>query len=128
MILLLDTHILLWAAYEPEKLGAEARSLCEAPGNTLVFSAASIWEVAIKAARRREDFTVDPRVLRRGLVESGYVELPVRADHAAEVADLPAIHRDPFDRVLVAQARIEGVTLLTSDATVGRYGPPVRMA
>lgn len=127
MILLLDTHLLLWTAYEPSRLSDETRGLLEDEHNTLVFSAASIWEITIKASRGREDFTVDARVLRRALVESGYTELAITGIHSAAVADLPRIHRDPFDRILVAQARIEGITLLTSDAAVARYGAPVQM-
>ncbi|MDX2193037.1 MAG: type II toxin-antitoxin system VapC family toxin [Gemmatimonadales bacterium] len=92
----------------------------------LVFSAASIREVAIKSSLGRDDFQVDAGVLRRGLLDNGYLELPVTSQHAVAVALLPAVHRDPFDRMLVAQARVEGVTLLTSDAELARYGSPVR--
>lgn len=127
MILLLDTHLVLWAAYEPGRLSAPARSALEDPVNDLVFSAASIWEVSIKAGLGRADFSADPAVLRRGLVETGYAELPVTAAHAAAVADLPPLHRDPFDRMLVAQARAEGFTLLTSDPLVAAYGSPTRL-
>jgi PIN domain nuclease of toxin-antitoxin system len=124
MLLLLDTHLLLWAAYEPEKLPAASRALIEDGRNTLLFSAASIWEVAIKAGLGREDFTVDAGVLRRGLIENGYQELALTSDHAAAVADLPPLHKDPFDRVLMAQARREGITLVTADARVAEYGHP----
>lgn len=126
MILLLDTHLLLWAAYAPERLSVDARSVLEDGDNSLMFSAASIWEVAIKAALGREDFTVDARVLRRALVGNGYAELPVTGAHAAAVADLPSLHRDPFDRLLVAQARTEGIVLVTADESVAAYGPPAR--
>lgn len=126
MILLLDTHILLWAAYEPHRLPRAAREDLVDPANTLVFSAASIWEVAIKASLGRADCTVDARVLRRGLIENGYEELPVSGSHASAVADLPSLHRSPFDRLLIAQARIEGFTLLTADAALAVYGTPVR--
>lgn len=127
MILLLDTHLLLWAAYEPTHLGKEARSIIEDRGNSLVFSAASIWEVAIKSGLGRDDFVADARVLRRAMLEAGYQELPISGAHTAAVADLPPLHKDPFDRLLVAQARLEGITMLTSDATVAGYGPPVRV-
>lgn len=127
MILLLDTHLLLWAAYAPERLPDAARTAIEDEHNALLFSAASIWEVAIKASLGRDDFTADARVLRRGLVESGYVELPISGAHAAAVSDLPDVHRDPFDRILVAQSRVEGVTLLTNDTQVAAYGPPARL-
>lgn len=126
MKLLLDTHVLLWAAIAPARLGGEARDLLEDPGNDLVFSAASLWEIAIKQGLGRDDFQVDARLLRRGLVDNGYTELPVTGSHALAVADLPAIHRDPFDRLLVAQATLEGMALLTADPVVARYPGPVR--
>jgi PIN domain nuclease of toxin-antitoxin system len=124
--LLLDTHLLLWAASNADRLPAEARALIEAPRNELLFSAASIWEVVIKRSLGREDFRVDPPLLRRRLLENGYSELPVTSEHAVAVHGLPPIHRDPFDRILVAQARTEGVTLLTSDHVVAEYAGPVR--
>jgi PIN domain nuclease of toxin-antitoxin system len=127
MLYLLDTHLLLWAAYEPDRLSLQARQLLDDSDNTLLFSAASIWEVAIKATLGREDFTADANVLRRGLVENGYRELPIASTHAAAVSGLPPLHRDPFDRILVAQARVEGVTLLTSDHAVAAYGDPVQL-
>ena len=126
MKFLLDTHLLLWAAGEPERLPAEARKLLEAPEHELVFSAASLWEVAIKSGLGREDFKVDASVLRRGLVENGYLELPIAGDHVVAVTSLPMLHRDPFDRLLVAQAQVEGITLLTSDPVVAGYPGPVR--
>jgi PIN domain nuclease of toxin-antitoxin system len=123
---LLDTHVLLWAAGEPERLPEQARQLLEAPENELVFSVASLWEVAIKSALGREDFRVDAAVLRRGLIENGYLELPVAGEHAVAVAALPPLHRDPFDRLLVAQAQIEGIVLLTVDPLVAAYPGPIR--
>lgn len=99
----------------------------EQPEAELVVSAASLWEVAIKSGLGREDFRVDPRLLRRGLLENGYDELPVNGAHATAVDLLPPIHRDPFDRILVAQAQIEGITLLTTDEIVARYPGPIRM-
>ncbi|MFT8690964.1 type II toxin-antitoxin system VapC family toxin, partial [Acetobacter orientalis] len=104
MRLLLDTHLLLWAAGEPDKLSARARTLMEDPGNDLVFSAASLWEITIKTGLGRADFQVDPHLLRRGLIENGYEELPITSQHALAVRHLPDVHRDPFDRILVAQA------------------------
>ncbi|MBN9106606.1 MAG: type II toxin-antitoxin system VapC family toxin [Propionibacteriaceae bacterium] len=127
MLLLLDTHLLLWAAQSPTRLGAGALALITNPANDLLFSAASIWEVAIKTTLGRPDFEFDPNVLRRALVENGYRELPVDSRHAAEVAALPAVHRDPFDRMLVAQARVEGCRLLTVDGKVAAYGSPVEL-
>lgn len=126
MRLLLDTHVLLWAAYRPERLSATATALLTDPSNELLFSAASIWEVAITAGLGRADFTADPHVLRRELVDNGYRELPISALHASGVSGLPDIHRDPFDRLIVAQARAEGITLLTADSRVLAYGAPAR--
>lgn len=127
MILLLDTHVVLWAAYAPDQLTPDLRTELADERNSLLFSAASIWEVAIKAATGRSGFTADARVLRRALIENGYAELPITGAHAAAVADLPPRHRDPFDRLLVAQSRVEGVQLLTVDQQVAGYGPPVRL-
>ena len=126
MNLLLDTHVLLWAAGAARQLPDEVRVLLEDRGNKLFFSAASIWEIAIKNGLGREGFSVDPRLLRRGLLENGYVELPVTSSHALAVDLLPPIHKDPFDRILVAQARVEGITLLTADEVVARYPGPIR--
>jgi len=126
MKLLLDTHLLLWAAGEPDRLSAEARSLIDNPENVLLFSAASLWEVAIKRGLGRHDFKVDARLLRRGLLDNGYSELPIVSDHIVAIESLPALHKDPFDRVLVAQATVEGVTLLTIDSLVAQYPGPIR--
>ena len=126
MTLLLDTHLLVWSAIDSPMLSPKVRRLLHEPETELRFSAASIWEVAIKHGLRRADFPLDPRVLRRGLLEVGYNELAVTGAHAAAVDLLPRIHRDPFDRLLVAQAQVEGITLLTADETVARYPGPVR--
>jgi PIN domain nuclease of toxin-antitoxin system len=125
--LLLDTHILLWAAAEPAKLSSEATSLITNEENPLYFSAASVWEVVIKNGLGRPDFHVDPHILRRGLVDNGYLELPISSQHTLAVAHIPDIHKDPFDRILVAQAETEGFLLLTNDELVGRYPGPVRL-
>lgn len=126
MNLLLDTHVLLWAAAASPQLPDDARALIENSANAVFFSAASLWEVAIKNGLGRPDFRFDSRLLRRGLLENGYSELPVRGAHAVAVDLLPPIHKDPFDRILVAQAQVEGVTLLTADALVARYPGPIR--
>jgi PIN domain nuclease of toxin-antitoxin system len=126
MKLLLDTHLLLWAAGDPDRLSAAARALIGAPENELWFSAASVWEIAIKRGLGREDFQVNPRLLRRGLLDNGYRELPVGSEHAVAIDSLPPLHKDPFDRLLVAQAMVEGITLLTADASVAQYPGPVR--
>ena len=126
MKLLLDTHLLLWAARQPKRLPAEARRLIEDPGNEPLFSPASIWEVSLKSALGREDFQADARILRRGLLDNGYSELPILSEHAAATADVPPIHKDPFDRLLIAQSLVEGIALLTADPLVARYSRSVR--
>jgi PIN domain nuclease of toxin-antitoxin system len=125
VILLLDTHLLLWAAGEPDRLPQAARTRIEDPATQLLFSAASLWEVTIKAGLGRVDFVIEPRLLRRGLLENGYDELPVRSAHAVAVGELPNLHRDPFDRLLVAQAQVESITLMTADAAVAAYPGPI---
>jgi PIN domain nuclease of toxin-antitoxin system len=124
--LLLDTHLLLWAAGQPERLSKAARELIEAADNELIFSTASLWEVVIKRGLGREDFQVDVRLLRRGLLDNGYTELPIGSEHVVAIEFLPPVHKDPFDRLLIAQALVEGITLVTTDETVARYPAPVR--
>lgn len=126
MNLLLDTHLLLWAASAPERLSAKARGLLLAADSQLIFSSASFWEISIKRALGRADFNVDPRRLWRMLLVNGYRELPIASEHAIAVNDLPPLHKDPFDRILVAQARVEDLLLLTADKAVARYGEGVR--
>jgi len=126
MKLLLDTHVLLWAAGSPAQLPPDARVLLEDPNNELVFSAASLWEITIKRGLGRADFQVDARVLRRGLLDNGYLELSITSEHAVFIDSLPAIHKDPFDRILIAQATVEGITLLTADVLIAQYPGPIR--
>lgn len=126
MNLILDTQILLWAAGVPEKLSYEVTAWLEDPQNTPYFSSASIWEIVIKRNLERPDFQVDPHLFRRGLLENGYMELPITSSHALAVAHLPQIHKDPFDRILIAQAEQEGFLLVTSDALVAQYPGPIR--
>ncbi len=127
MRLLLDTHLLIWAAAGVELVPAGARVLMEAAENSLYFSVASIWEIAIKTGLKRADFQVDARLLRQGLVENGYHELAIFGAHAVAIDILPPIHKDPFDRLLIAQACVEGITLLTDDAMVAKYPGPIRL-
>lgn len=127
MHLLLDTHLLLWAAGLPERLPPDARQLIEARENTPVFSAASLWEITIKRRLGRDDFRVNPEVLRRGLLENGYEELAIQSVHALAVGHLPDLHKDPFDRMLVAQAATEGMLLLTADVVVAKYPGPIHL-
>jgi PIN domain nuclease of toxin-antitoxin system len=119
--LLLDTHIVLWAAGQPERLSESARTLLTTPENILFFSVASIWEIVIKRGLGRDDFKVNPRRLREMLITHGYSELAVGAEHVLAIESLPPIHKDPFDRLLLAQARTEGMLLLTVDASVSQY-------
>jgi PIN domain nuclease of toxin-antitoxin system len=123
---LLDTHLLLWAASHPDRLSAAARVELENVENVLMFSAASLWEITIKNALGRSDFAVDPALLRRGLLDNGYEELPISGQHAVFVDRLPPLHKDPFDRILVAQSLAEGITLLTSDEAVAQYPGSIR--
>jgi PIN domain nuclease of toxin-antitoxin system len=127
MKLLLDTQLLLWAAGAPRRLSTVARRLLADSRHELWFSAASLWEVTIKAQLGREDLVVAPRVLRRGLLENGYRELSITSEHAVQLEGLPDLHRDPIDRLLVAQAQYEGITLLTADERVASYPGPIRL-
>jgi PIN domain nuclease of toxin-antitoxin system len=123
--LLLDSHLLLWAASDPERISTNARDLIAA--SERYFSAASLWELAIKSALGRTDFVVDIAALYAGLRDNQYGELPVTSAHALFTTSLPPIHKDPFDRILVAQAALEGLTLLTADSTVAQFGAAVRL-
>ena len=125
MRLLLDTHLVLWAVAMSTRLPAKARELFEDASNEIYCSAASLWEIAIKSALRRADFDVDLRLLRAALPEMAILELPVDGRHIERLATLPPIHKDPFDRLLIAQALAEPLVLLTSDATLAAYGEGV---
>lgn len=127
MKLLLDTHLLLWAAGVPDQLSKTASTLVNDARNELMFSAASLWEIAIKKGLGREDFRVDPRVLRRSLLENGYFELIITSERTVAVSDLSTLHKDPFDRLLIAQATVEGITLITTDEIVAKYPGPIRL-
>lgn len=127
MKLLLDTHLLLWAAGTPKRLSAAARKLISAPENELIFSAASLWEIVIKCGLGRDDFQVDARLMRRALLDNSYRELPMGSEHVVAIDSLPPIHKDPFDRILVAQAMVEGITLLTADLVLAKYPGSVRL-
>jgi PIN domain nuclease of toxin-antitoxin system len=116
--LLLDTHLLLWALTQPQKLRPRARGLIEQ--HEVFVSAASIWEISIKSAIGKLE--ADPRLVLEALEPAGFDILPISGEHAAKVFELPALHRDPFDRLLLAQALCEPLTLLTDDTTLGQYG------
>jgi PIN domain nuclease of toxin-antitoxin system len=130
MKLLLDTQLLLWAAGSEvgsgKALSLEAAALIDDPEHELLFSAASIWEVTIKNGLGRQDFKADPHLLRRGLLDNGYLELPIYSEHTLSVGSLPNLHKDPFDRLLIAQATVEGITLVTADPLVASYPGPIR--
>jgi PIN domain nuclease of toxin-antitoxin system len=123
--ILLDTHVLLWAAGRPKKLPKAARDLFTSPANSLFFSPANIWEIVIKSGLGREDFKADPVRLRKMLLLHGYSELPITSDHVLAVQTLPPLHKDPFDRILLAQARSEGMQLATVDSLLKQYGDSV---
>jgi PIN domain nuclease of toxin-antitoxin system len=125
--LLLDTHLLLRAAESIRRIPRGARPLISDPDNELLFSSASIWEISIKSSLKRPDFQVDARTLRRGLLDNGYIELPILSEHAVAIDALPSIHKDPFDRLLIAQATVEGITLLTDDAILAKYPGPIQL-
>ena len=126
MQLLLDTHLLVWAMGEPERLDTALVRLLEDPMNTPVFSVASLWELVIKRGLDRPDFQLEPPVLRHALLEAGWRELPVEAHHVLAVAQLPGLHLDPFDRLLLAQAQADGLLLITADQHLAQYPGPVR--
>lgn len=128
MKLLLDTHLLLWTAAHPDKLSKEAMELISARENILHYSAAILWEVAIKSAMGRQDFHVDTRRFRRLSQAHRYLEVSIDGDHATAVEALPPLHKDPFDRMLIAQARSDALLLITSDSVLGNYGEGVRVA
>ena len=126
MHLLLDTHLLVWAMGSPDRLPTGLRTMLEDPDHTPMFSVASLWELVIKTALNRPDFNVQPGLLRRALLEAGWLELPVQAQHVLAVADLPHLHRDPFDRLLLAQANADSALLITADQQLAQYPGPIR--
>ena len=126
MRFLLDTHVLLWGAVEPERLPGSADALIEDPDSEILFSVVSLWEIAIKTARGRDDFRIDAGLFRRQLLDNAYAELAITGAHVVALAALPLLHKDPFDRMLVAQAMVEGVTLVTRDPALARYPGPIR--
>ncbi len=126
-MLLLDTQLLLWGAMAPDRLSPDTLALVTSPEHPRAFSVVSVWEVVIKAGLRRDGFAVNPRRFRLGLLEGGFREFAVTSEHALAVSRLPPLHKDPFDRLLLAQAEVEGATLLTADATLARYPGRIRL-
>jgi PIN domain nuclease of toxin-antitoxin system len=126
MRILLDTHILLWAVGSSPRLDPETRTLIEDEANHVFFSTASIWEIAVKKALGRPDFTWHPLTILEAALAVGLVELPISGAAACHVADLPLLHRDPFDRLLIAQAIVEPAILYTADDRLVPYSELVR--
>jgi PIN domain nuclease of toxin-antitoxin system len=126
MRILLDTHILLWVISTPERLSASIRATILDPTNDVLFSAVSIWEIAIKAAQRRAEFRARPEAVAEEARAIGFIELVVDSSVASRVVDLPLIHRDPFDRLLVAQAIAEPAVLYTADTRLSAYSELVK--
>lgn len=121
MRMLVDTQILIWAAFAPSRLSKKARRILQDEDNEILFSPASLWEIALKSGLNRPDFQVDAQLLLRGLLDNGYEELAVASVHALEIANLPPLHKDPFDRILLAQAKYEGIGFLTADRMLIKY-------
>jgi PIN domain nuclease of toxin-antitoxin system len=125
MRLLLDSAVLLWWAHGDARLGADAGAAIADGANSIVVSAVSIWEIEIKRAAGKVSTAAD---LARRVVEEGLEELPITFEHAEHAGRLPPIHADPFDRILVAQARLEGLSIVTSDSRIAQYAVPVLQA
>lgn len=123
---LIDTHLLLWAAVGSRRLPSAAHKIMSDDNNELLFSVASIWEISIKQMLGREDFKTDAGILRRSLLDNGYQELVIKGKHAVAVSGLPDLHKDPFDRMLITQARVEGITLLSADSMIAKYTGPIQ--
>jgi PIN domain nuclease of toxin-antitoxin system len=121
MRLLLDTHLLIWALDNPERLDAATRAIVADEANQVLFSVASIWEIAIKSANGRLDFGFDPQEILAAAIQTGFNELQIRSEAAVQVGKLPRYHRDPFDRLLIAQAMIEPVRFYTADPLLPPY-------
>jgi PIN domain nuclease of toxin-antitoxin system len=118
--------LLLWATEASPRLPAAARRLMTDPANEPVFSVASIWEIAIKHSKGNPGFHAEPTLVRNELLANGYTELDVTGPQVIATSTLPPIHKDPFDRLLIAQAMIEGITLLTADVNIAQYPGPIR--
>ncbi len=120
MRLLLDTNAVIWAALDPDRISEPIRRLLSDTGNQLSYSVTALWEIAIKNGTRKS-LQIDPFTLRALLKEAGFEELPITAEHTLATSRLPRLHGDPFDRILLAQAAVEEMTLITSDRTMLEY-------
>lgn len=124
---LIDTHLLLWSAAKRDRLPGEAKQLMENPAHQLWFSVVSIWEVVIKRSLNKPGFTIDAGPLRAGLLRSGYLELPIESRNVLGLVGMPFHHADPFDRLLLAQSKSEGMTLLTADRELASYQGAIKI-
>jgi PIN domain nuclease of toxin-antitoxin system len=127
MTVLLDTQILLWSQVSPERLPAWLIEVLEDRDVAPIFSVVSIWEIAIKSALKRADFTHEPSTIRASLLELGWCELELTGDHVLGVSDLPALHGDPFDRILVSQSKVAKLEFVTANRALKEYGQHIRM-
>ena len=125
---LFDTQLLIWLLLEPHRFPRRAAAMFSDADSQIFFSTTSVWEVAIKFKKRPDSFTLAPRSFRTALLRSGLLELSLTSQHAIPTAVLPLLHRDPFDRILVAQAAAEGMTLVTADALLTQYSPDIVFA
>ena len=122
---LLDTHIILWAGFDVKRLSRKAKSILENPENALYFSPISLWEISIKHEKHPEQMGITSERVREIAIKMGFIELPVRSRHGVDIAKLPDIHNDPFDRMLITQARSDGLYLISHDDKVIADGEPV---
>jgi PIN domain nuclease of toxin-antitoxin system len=125
MKFLFDTHIAIWTLFNDYRLNPSAREIVSNPENEFVFSVCNIWEIAIKRGINASGFQHNPREIRQYLLRNGCEELSIQSRHVVEVDSLPPIHKDPFDRILIAQAMVEGITLLTADSVIAQYPGPI---
>ena len=126
MRFLLDTQLVVWLPAGDPRVSHTTRSLLKNAEHEFLFSTVSLWELAIKRGIGKLDKRIDLKELRSSMLTRGYSELPVLGSHALAVEALPLLHKDPFDRILIAQATVEGITLLTADKQIARYPGPVR--
>ena len=122
---LLDTHIILWAATDVKRLSRKAKTILEDMANVLYFSPISFWEISVKHAKHPDQMAITSEQARELAVKMGFIELPVRSRHGVDIANLPDIHNDPFDRMLITQARSDGLKLVSHDHKVAAYGEAI---
>ena len=118
---LLDTHIILWAALDVKRLSRKAKNLLENPENILYFSPVSLWEISIKHAKHPDQMPITSERAKELALKMGFIELPVRSRHGVDIANLPEIHNDPFDRIMVCQSIVEKIPFISYDKNVNAY-------